>query len=150
MLRLADFAVTVADAKAAADWWQKKVGFEVHTIGAPGGHAVLVAPPGERFVLHLCAGIEPVEPGNSGIAFMTDDIEAQVRRMEKAGVIFPEALKKESWGSHAKFSDPDGNIFWLLGAPSKFIREETGRIAGGSKSAGPKARPKGRKPSRKR
>jgi catechol 2,3-dioxygenase-like lactoylglutathione lyase family enzyme len=80
------------------------------------------APPGERFVLHLCQGFAPLEPGNSGIAFVTDDIDALVARMTKGGVNFPEPLKKEEWERMAKFADPDGNIFWLLEATTKMVR----------------------------
>jgi predicted enzyme related to lactoylglutathione lyase len=129
MLRLADFAVTVTSATATAKWWKDAVGFEAYTLGAPGSHAIMVAPPGERFLLHLCEGFAAVEPGNTGIAFVTDDIEKHVRKMKAAGVQFPEPLKKESWGASAKFADPDGNIFWLLGAPTGFIRRETTRRA---------------------
>jgi predicted enzyme related to lactoylglutathione lyase len=129
MIALADVAVTVNDSKASASWWTEKLGFAVYTLDGPGGHAVLVAPPGERFVIHLCEGFEPVEPGNTGIAFMSDDIEAMVRRMEAAGVMFTEPLRKTEWGGSAKFADPDGNVFWLVGAPSAFIRRETRRKA---------------------
>ncbi|MGA8536375.1 MAG: VOC family protein [Thermoplasmata archaeon] len=129
MIRLADFAVTVSDAKAAAQWWNEKVGFETHTVGAPGGHAIMIAPPGERFLIHLCEGFEGVDPGNTGIAFITDEIEKQVQRMETAGVRFTVPFKKESWGGSAKFADPDGNIFWIMGAPSAFIRTEISRRA---------------------
>jgi predicted enzyme related to lactoylglutathione lyase len=129
MLALADFAVTVSNAKVSAEWWQQKVGFDTHTIGGPEGHAVLVAPPGERFLLHLCEGIEPVEAGNTGIAFITDDLESQVRRMEAEGVVFTEPLRMQSWGGSAKFADPDGNVFWLVGAPARFIRAEVARRA---------------------
>jgi len=125
---LADCAVTVSDTKRATDWWVEKLGFAVHKVGN-GEHSVMVAPPGDRFVLHLCAGFEPVAPGNTGIAFMTDDIERIVARMVAAGVAFPEPLRKESWGSIAKFSDPDGNVFWLLGAPTAFVRIEARRRA---------------------
>jgi predicted enzyme related to lactoylglutathione lyase len=96
-------------------------------VGEPGGHSVVVAPPGDRFILHLCEGFGPVEPGNSGIAFMTDDIDGLVRKMTSASVTFAEPLKKEAWGAMAKFADPDGNVFWLLGAPASFIRQETSR-----------------------
>lgn len=130
MLALADLAVVVKDSKVSADWWKEKVGFKTHTIGAPGGHAIMVAPPGDRFLLHLCEGIEPVDPGNTGIAFMTDEIEALVDRMRAAGVTFTEPLKKEAWGAAAKFADPDGNVFWLLGAPTAFVRTERERRAG--------------------
>jgi predicted enzyme related to lactoylglutathione lyase len=145
MLKLADFAVTVTDAQATARWWQDKLGFGTFTLGAPGSHAIMVAPPGERFLLHLCEGFEAVEPGNTGIAFMTDEIETLVRRMESSGVKFPQPLKMESWGASAKFADPDGNIFWLMGAPTEFIRKAADNRA----KASPKisARPKGRKKS---
>ena len=143
MLAIADVAVTVTNARSSAEWWQKKVGFDVHTVGPPGGHAVMVAPPGERFVIHLCEGIAPVEPGNTGIAFMTDQLEEHVRRMEAAGVRFTEPLHQESWGGRAMFQDPDGNIFWLLGAPASFIRQELGRKAGGARSPRPpRSRPR--------
>src|SRR5579862_7341770 len=142
MLAIADFAVVVSNARASADWWRQKLGFEVHTIGAPGGHAILVAPPGERFLLHLCEGIAPVEPGNTGIAFMTDEIDALVDRMLAAGVRFPEPLKKEEWGAGAKFADPDGNVFWLLGAPTGFVRGEMDRRAGATAEPKPGPTPK--------
>jgi catechol 2,3-dioxygenase-like lactoylglutathione lyase family enzyme len=130
MLRIADFAVTVTDAKATALWWEQKLGFETHTVGAPGGHALMVAPPGERFLIHLCEGFEAVEPGNTGIGFVTDEIERVTRTMEAAGVRFVEPFDRASGSGTAKFSDPDGNIFWLIGVPGPFIRRETARRAG--------------------
>ena len=151
MLALADVAVTVSDAKEATRWWTEKLGFSVHTVGG-GDHSVMIAPPGDKFVLHLCAGIEPVEGGNTGIAFMTDEIDELVARMQKAGVEFTEPLVKQSWGGMAKFADPDGNVFWLLGAPSSFVRQERDRRASSPKSAArpPKRRATARKgrPSR--
>jgi predicted enzyme related to lactoylglutathione lyase len=149
MLRLADFAVTVKDAKKTANWWEEKLGFEAHTIGPPGGHSIMVAPPGERFLIHLCEGFESLEPGNTGIAFMTDQIEGQVRSMKAAGVQFTQPLKMESWGGSAKFADPDGNIFWLLGGPTEFVRQESTRLAAERRLPKKKARPKTRKSNRR-
>jgi len=128
MIALADCAVSVSNAQTSAAWWREHLGFEVHSIGT-GGHAIMVAPPGDRFVLHLCEGFEPVEPGNSGIAFVTDDIRRLVARMEKGGVRFPEPLQRHAWGESAKFADPDGNVFWLMEATTAFIRAEVGRKA---------------------
>lgn len=149
MLALADVAVTVKDRKASASWWNEKLGFGVYTLDGPGGHAVLVAPPGERFVIHLCEGFEAVEPGNTGIAFMSDDLEREVRRMEKAGVTFTEPFQKTEWGGSAKFADPDGNVFWLVGAPASFIRRETRRRAarapGSARKSGGRVRSKSRR-----
>ncbi|MGI0129932.1 MAG: VOC family protein [Thermoplasmata archaeon] len=121
MLAIADVAVVVSNAKAAAKWWKESVGFSTYTI--PGsGHAVLVAPPGERLILHLCEGFEAVDPGNTGIGFVTDEIDRMVHRMTEAGVTFPEPLSREKWGGMAKFADPDGNVFWLLEAPTAMVR----------------------------
>jgi predicted enzyme related to lactoylglutathione lyase len=145
MLRLADFAVTVTNAEATAKWWKEAVGFDVYTLGAPGSHAIMVAPPGERFLLHLCEGFGAVEPGNSGIAFVTDEIEKLVRKMETAGVQFPEPLKKQSWGAMAKFADPDGNVFWLMGAPTGFIRKAITRRASSASTRTRKSPPTKRK-----
>ena len=145
MIALADCAVTVANARESARWWSEKLGFDVHRV-AGGEHGVMVAPPGDRFVIHLCEGFAPVEPGDSGIAFMTDEIEPLVRRMEAAGVRFTEPLRKESWGGVAKFADPDGNVFWLLGASSGFVRNEARRRAVGGRRPAPPART--RRPSR--
>ncbi len=153
MIALADCAITVTDAKAAARWWSETLGFAVHTVGS-GGHAIMVAPPGDRFVLHLCEGFGSVEPGNSGIAFVTDDIEGLVRRMEASGVQFPEPLKQESWGGMAKFADPDGNVFWLMGAPTAFIRAQTrAKAAPRGRSTPrrtPRRAPRAKKASRRR
>ncbi|MGA2664743.1 MAG: VOC family protein [Nitrososphaerales archaeon] len=121
MIALADVAVVVSDAKASAKWWVKNLGFSTYTIGGS-GHAIMVAPPGERFVLHLCEGFSSPESGNSGVAFVTDEIDSLVARMTKRGVQFSEPLKEEEWGKMAKFSDPDGNVFWLLEAPTSMVR----------------------------
>ena len=142
MIALADCAVTVSDTQKATQWWVEKLGFAVHKVGN-GDHSVMVAPPGDKFVLHLCAGLEPVEPGNTGIAFMTDEIDDLVARMQTAGVEFTEPLVKQSWGGMAKFADPDGNIFWLLGAPTAFVRGERELRAGGPSKMkkAPRSRP---------
>ena len=119
MLALADVAVMVRDANSSAKWWREKLGFAIHRIG---GHAILVAPPGDRFVLHLCEGFAPLEPGNSGIAFLTDDLPALSARLTASGVHFPEPYEDRPGGGSAKFSDPDGNVFWLLGVPRPFVQ----------------------------
>jgi len=144
MIALADCAVTVSNAQDAARWWTEKLGFGVHTVGAAGGHAVMIAPPGDRFVLHLCAGIEAPQPGDTGIAFMTDELEPLVRRMLAAGVTFPVPLRQESWGGMAKFADADGNVFWLLGAPTEFVRSEADRRAASARRPRPRTRPRPR------
>lgn len=117
MMAFADVAVSVTDANAASRWWSEKMGFRAHRVHGS-DHALVVAPPGERFLLHLCEGFEPVEAGNTGIAFLTDKLDAELARMRAAGVRIV-----EHEGATAKFADPDGNVFWLVGAPAPLIRE---------------------------
>ncbi|HUZ80195.1 MAG TPA: VOC family protein [Thermoplasmata archaeon] len=118
---IADVAVVVSNAKASAKWWAKNLGFSTYTVGGS-GHAILVAPPGDRFVLHLCEGFAPLEPGDTGIAFVTDEMDALTARMAKSAVPFPVPPQREKWGAMAKFADPDGNIFWLLEVPTPMVR----------------------------
>ncbi len=142
MLALADVAVVVSSAKATAEWWEKNLGFTTHTVGGI-GHAILVAPPGDRFILHLCEGFARIEPGDTGIAFVTDEIESLVARMTAGSVQFPEPLSKEEWGKMAKFSDPDGNVFWLMEAPTAMVRQtlQSRAHGGGPRRRSPSALP---------
>lgn len=129
MIRLGDIAVSVRDAKASAKWWVEKMGFRSHTIEGAGEHPVLVAPPGDRYILHLCEGFEPVDPGNTGIGFMSDDIENDVARMKEAGVVFAKPFEKQEHGGTALFQDPDGNTFWLIGMPRQMVEGMTDMVA---------------------
>jgi catechol 2,3-dioxygenase-like lactoylglutathione lyase family enzyme len=134
MIAIADVAVVVSNAKKSAAWWKKNLGFASFTVGGT-GHATLVAPPGERFILHLCEGFAPLEPGDTGIAFVTDEIDKLVARMTEGAVPFPEPLRKEKWGRFAKFADPDGNVFWLLEVPTKMVRDTLNSRAPARKTA---------------
>jgi catechol 2,3-dioxygenase-like lactoylglutathione lyase family enzyme len=144
LIAIADVAVVVSNAKASGKWWKKNLGFPTYTIGGS-GHAVLVAPPGDRFILHLCEGFAPLEPGNTGIAFVTDRMDATVARMAKGAVKFPEPPKQEKWGKFAKFADPDGNIFWLLEVPTPMVRATLNSRAPNRKRTSPKPRIRPRK-----
>ena len=117
------------------------------TVGGA-GHAILVAPPGDRFVLHLCEGFAALEPGETGIAFITDEMDATVARMRKGEVEFPEPPKQEPWGKAAKFADPDGNVFWLLEVPTSLVRATLRSRAPAAKRAS--AKPRGRSRNRSR
>jgi catechol 2,3-dioxygenase-like lactoylglutathione lyase family enzyme len=141
LIAIADVAVVVSNAKASARWWEKNLGFSTHSLGGS-GHAILVAPPGDRFVLHLCEGFAPMEPGDSGIAFVTDKMDPLVARMTRGGVAFPVPPKKEEWGSMAKFADPDGNIFWLFEMPTAMVRA-TQKLRAPTRP-GPRAKPRAR------
>lgn len=100
-------AVIVSDGKKSADFFKEKVGLEASVQG----HWVLVWPKGSTAKVHLCEG--DVDPGNTGIAFYVPDVAAKEAELKKNGVNITMPTKKESWGTHAMFADPDGNTYWL-------------------------------------
>ncbi len=112
--KMADVAVVVSDARKAADWYREKLGFSVG--GEAEGHWVVVHPPGEErgTHLHLCADIYPLEPGNTGIGLVADNLRETFGVMKENGVEFTVEPREEEWGVYAMFKDLDGNEFWLF------------------------------------
>ena len=102
--------VTVSDLKESTAWYKDKLGFEVREID---GHWVTVAPKGWPSEIHLCE-VEALEPGNTGILLLADDLEATCRELKEKGVEFTQEPSKKEGGTVAKFKDPYGNIFWLM------------------------------------
>jgi len=100
-------AVMVSDAKKSAAWY-KKLGFETSIEDE---HWVTAWPKGAQWKLHLCEG--ELEPGNTGIAFYTDDVKATVAELKKKGATFAMDYTKSQWGENAQVKDPDGNLFWI-------------------------------------
>ena len=113
---LFDVAVVVSNATKSAEWYKEKLGLEVR---ANEGHWVTVAPKGSAVVLHLCE-TEPLEQGNTGIAFTVDDLDKTYEELRLKGVEFTVKPTKTEWGSYAMFKDSDGNVFWLY--PSQPLR----------------------------
>jgi catechol 2,3-dioxygenase-like lactoylglutathione lyase family enzyme len=110
MLKFASVAVVVSDAKKAATWYRDVLGLEGR---AEEGHWVTVASSGANVELHLCEG-SPLEPGNTGIAFVADDVQSAHESLRDKGVEFSTPPTREEWGTYAMFKDPDGNEFWLV------------------------------------
>ncbi len=50
----------------------------------------------------------------TGIAFRSNDIEADYKLLQQRGVIFTRPPEEKSWGKIAVFLDPDGNGFYLI------------------------------------
>ncbi|MCL4519671.1 MAG: VOC family protein [Thaumarchaeota archaeon] len=109
--RISSAAVVVKDEKKAAQWYKSKLGLE---IKSEEGHWVTVAPKGQRgFVLHLCK-TKPLEKGNTGILFSTDDVQKTYRELASKGVKFSVKPRDDGWGTYAMFKDLDGNVFWMM------------------------------------
>jgi len=105
-------AVIVSDGKKSAAWYKDKLGFETSVED----HWVTAWPKGANWKLHLCEG--KLEPGNSGIAFYSDDLKSTVADLKKKGVKLAMDYAKTEWGEMAQVKDPDGNIIWLkAGSP---------------------------------
>ena len=109
--KISTFAVVVRDEKKAADWYRKMLGFQIKSNE---GHWVTVAPKGGRGPqLHLCK-TKPLEKGNTGIAFQTNDLNKTYEELSKKGVKFTVKPRDDGWGPYAMLKDLDGNVFWLF------------------------------------
>jgi catechol 2,3-dioxygenase-like lactoylglutathione lyase family enzyme len=104
-------AVVVSDAAKAAEWYREKLGLDVQ--GAPKEHWVAAGTKGSEPRLHLCQQ-SPLEKGNTGIAFLCDDVEKTYEDLSRKGVKFTKPPTKEAWGTYAMLADLDGNEFWLV------------------------------------
>ncbi len=102
-------AVVVSDGKKAMEWYTKALGL----IAEEHGHWITVRPRGSDTKIHLCESKE-LEPGNTGIAFYSSDVEKEVKKLKEKGVKFTQDVSDRGWGKFAMFSDPDGNVFWLI------------------------------------
>jgi predicted enzyme related to lactoylglutathione lyase len=101
-------AVVVSDGKKAAKWYGEKLGFETSVED----HWVTAWPKGAGWKLHLCEG--ELEPGNTGIAFYSDDVKKTAAELKKKGVKFASEYTKTEWGENAQIEDPDGNLLWIF------------------------------------
>jgi catechol 2,3-dioxygenase-like lactoylglutathione lyase family enzyme len=113
MIRIGSVAVLVSDIQKSKKWYVETLGFE---ILADEGHWVVVGPKGSVCGLHLCQ-MAPLEPGNSGISLLADDLETTCRDLKNKGIQFARELAPSEWDPKMKYAmlkDPDGNEFWLV------------------------------------
>ncbi len=105
---IGDVAVVVSDGKKAAEWYREKLGFKIFSSE---GHWITVGPHNATTVLHLCEG--KLEPGNTGIGLIVDDVKKTYEELSKKGVSFTKKPADEGFGLYAMFKDIDGNEFWI-------------------------------------
>ncbi len=121
-------AIVVSDPRKAIEWYRDVLGLDVAYIGPSEsnpdptvqgtvenpGHWIELGPARPRTRVHLCFMRGEMEPGPSGITFVTDDIQADYERMRRRGVDFPLPPEKMEWGEWlGQFADLDGNVFDL-------------------------------------
>ena len=109
--RRAYATIPASDLDRAKRWYQDKLGFEIREHQ---GHWITVGPKNENLAFHLCEGLYPLEPGNSGISFLSKDVKREEASLRKLGVEFATPTTAEDWGTYAMFKDPDGNEFYIL------------------------------------
>jgi len=102
--------VIVSDLDEAISWYQEKLGFEVRERD---GHWVTVAPEGWASEIHLCK-MDELEPGNTGILLLADNLEDTCKGLKEKGVEFTQEPSKKAGGTIAKFKDLSGNVLWLM------------------------------------
>jgi lactoylglutathione lyase len=102
--------VIVSDLDEAISWYQEKLGFEVRERD---GHWVTVAPEGWASEIHLCK-MDKLEPGNTGILLLADNLEDTCKGLKEKGVEFTQEPSKKAGGTIAKFKDLSGNVLWLM------------------------------------
>ena len=127
ILGLDTVAIVVADRHKAIPWYRDVLGLQIAYIGPndpnaepssegtpeDAGHWIEFGPRRPRTRVHLCEMPE-IEPGPSGITFLTDDIQSDYERMRSKGVRFLYPPKHMEWGEWlTEFVDPDGNQFDL-------------------------------------
>lgn len=110
-MKFSSVAVVVKDAKKSAQWYKEKLGLGIRSKA---GHWITVAPKDSSVKIHLCEEFYPLEPGNTGFAFVSEDVAKDQKQLESRGVKFTTPTTKEDWGTYAMFADPDGNEFWIV------------------------------------
>ena len=122
-------AVVVSNRRKALQWFRDVLGLPVAYIGpaepdsnpslqgSPDnpGHWIELGSGRPMTRIHLCELEDHrVEPGPTGITFLTDDILTEYQRLKSKGVRFTNSPKEMEWGEWlCEFLDPDGNEFDL-------------------------------------
>ncbi len=61
----------------------------------------------------------PRGDGGAAVAFQAEGaLEDEVKRLEGAGVEFPDGISEHGWGRIVPFKDPDGNDLQIYAPPS--------------------------------
>ena len=109
--------IPVSNQDVSLKFYTEKLGFKVVTdqpFTAGQRWIELLIPGAESGVsLFTPKGHEDRIGTFQSISFWCDDVFASATVLKTKGVVFEQAPKKESWGSMAKFKDPDGNQFVL-------------------------------------
>jgi catechol 2,3-dioxygenase-like lactoylglutathione lyase family enzyme len=111
----------VDDVDAAIAWYTKHLGFELISSAAPafadvkrGSLRLLLSGPKSSAGRPMTDGDQPKPGGWNRIHFVVDDINAEVARLQKAGVRFRNEIVTGPGGSQVLLQDPAGNLVELF------------------------------------
>lgn len=108
-------SIPVSNQDVSLKFYTEKLGFKVATDQAfgPGQRWIELLIPGSDVNLALFTppGHEDRIGGFQPLTFWCNDVFATAKMLEANGVKLSEQPKKETWGTMAKFQDPDGNEF---------------------------------------
>ena len=114
--------VTVSDQDKAIEFFTEKLGFEKRSDSpyGDGQRWVDVAPPGATTTLAIVPPMAEGTPGGeTGVAFATEDIDAEHADMRERGVDVDDEVMR--MGAPVPpmffFRDPDGNRYLIVGEP---------------------------------
>jgi catechol 2,3-dioxygenase-like lactoylglutathione lyase family enzyme len=111
----------VDDVDAAIAWYTKHLGFELISSAAPafadvkrGSLRLLLSGPKSSAGRPMADGDQPKPGGWNRIHFVVDDINAEVARLQKAGVTFRNEIVTGPGGSQILLQDPARNLVELF------------------------------------
>lgn len=111
----------VDDVQASVDFYTKHLDFEVHTSFAPafadvtrGNLRLLLSGPQSSAGRAMADGETPGPGGWNRVHLIVDDIDAEVRRLEAAGLTFRNEAISGPGGTQILLVDPSGNFIELF------------------------------------
>jgi catechol 2,3-dioxygenase-like lactoylglutathione lyase family enzyme len=111
----------VDDVDAAIAWYTKHLGFELISSAAPafadvkrGSLRLLLSGPKSSAGRPMTDGEQPKPGGWNRIHIVVDDLNAEVARLQGAGVTFRNEIVTGPGGSQILLQDPAGNLVELF------------------------------------
>ena len=111
----------VDDVKAAEEFYLKHLGFEPGAVSAPafadvkrGNLRLLLSGPASSAGRPMADGERPVPGGWNRLHLITPDLDAEVARLEAAGVPFRNEVISGPGGRQVLVMDPSGNFVELF------------------------------------
>lgn len=106
------FSIPVTDQDRARDFYVGVLGMELvrEMPMGPAQRWVQVRPRGAQTSITLVTWFDSMPAGSlSGVVLETDDLDAEIARLEALGVDMDTPVRNQAWGSSVVVRDPDGN-----------------------------------------